>query len=75
MESDNMRVLVVDDERFNLKVAEQFLLRIFKEDEIVLCNDPNLVIETVEKEAIDIILLDIIMPKITGLDVLKEAMQ
>ncbi|MDA3845776.1 MAG: response regulator [Vallitaleaceae bacterium] len=67
-----MRVLVVDDERFNLKVAEQFLLRIFKEDEIVLCNDPNLVIETVEKEAIDIILLDIIMPKITGLDVLKE---
>jgi len=67
-----MRVLVVDDERFNLKVAEQFLLRIFREDEIILCNDPLQVVGIAQKEDIDIILLDIVMPKITGLDILKE---
>jgi len=67
-----MKVLVVDDERFNLKVAEQLLLEIFKKEEIILCRQPNEVTKIMDREEVDIILLDIIMPEITGLEVLGK---
>ncbi len=67
-----MRVLVVDDDRFNLLVAQGYLNKFFEEFIVFLCDDPHLVIHTLEKESIDILLLDIMMPDIDGIDILRE---
>lgn len=67
-----MRVLVVDDDRFNLMVAHGYLKYYFKDYTVFLCEDPNLVMGMLETEKIDILLLDIVMPGIDGIDILKQ---
>ncbi|PKM50994.1 MAG: hybrid sensor histidine kinase/response regulator [Firmicutes bacterium HGW-Firmicutes-7] len=67
-----MRVLVVDDDRFNLMVAQGYLKYYFKEFTVFLCEDSKLVMNMLETENIDILLLDIMMPEIDGIDILTE---
>lgn len=67
-----MRVLVVDDDRLNLKVAEGFLKNYFNEYYVVLCQEPTKVMGILETENIDILLLDIIMPELSGVEILKQ---
>lgn len=67
-----MKILVVDDENFNIKVVEGFLKTLISDTEIILCKEPQNVIEIFEREKVDILLLDIMMPKISGIDILSN---
>ena len=67
-----MKILVVDDEKFNLTVANDFIKKSNIEGEVTLCNDPVKVMSMMAENNFDIVLLDIVMPKMTGIDVLKQ---
>jgi signal transduction histidine kinase len=67
-----MNILVVDDERFNLRMAQDLIEANIDGCHVFLCSLPEEVLQQIEEHNIDIILLDIIMPKITGIDVLKS---
>lgn len=63
------RILIVDDEPFNLKVLKQIL-----QDDYRLSfakNGPD-ALELVAKDQPDLILLDVMMPGMTGLEVCKQ---
>ena len=66
-----MNILVVDDEKFNLRIAQHLIKNHIEDSHTFLCSSPEEVIQNLEENNIDIILLDIIMPKITGIDILK----
>ena len=66
-----INILIADDEPFNLDLLEVTFegiptVKIFK------ATNGREVLEIVKKENIDIILLDVIMPYLTGFDVLKQ---
>lgn len=65
-----MKVLVVDDSQLNLAIAKRYLETIPDITQIVLCTDPSKTKALLDENEIDILILDIIMPDITGLDVL-----
>ncbi|MFA6850031.1 MAG: ATP-binding protein [Selenomonadaceae bacterium] len=67
-----MNILVVDDEKFNLIMAQDLIKENIIDSQIFLCNSPEKVIQKLEEYNIDIILLDIIMPNISGIDLLKS---
>jgi two-component system, NtrC family, sensor kinase len=67
-----MNILVVDDDRFNLKVVYGYLKDYFPDCKIYLCQEPRLVSGILENENINVLLLDIMMPEISGVDILKE---
>jgi len=67
-----MNILVVDDEKFNLRMAQDLIENNIPDSHIFLCSLPEEVIQKLEENNIDIILLDIIMPRITGIDILKN---
>lgn len=67
-----MKILVVDDEKFNLTVAQKIIEEKLPELEVVLCSSPHKVFSILESQNIDIILLDIIMPDINGVEILKK---
>ncbi|AQR94946.1 response regulator [Clostridium saccharoperbutylacetonicum] len=66
-----MKILIVDDEKLNLKIANDYLEKSNIKCEVTLCNDSTEVEKLVSENNFDIILLDIVMPKMTGIDVLK----
>jgi signal transduction histidine kinase len=65
-----MNVLVVDDSQLNLAIAKRYLEDIPAIKQILLCNDPTKAKTILDDNEIDILFLDIIMPVITGLDLL-----
>jgi CheY-like chemotaxis protein len=67
-----MKILLVDDNKFILAVAKEYLEEIPGISSIYICNDPNKVKNIIDENNIDILILDIIMPVITGLDLLKQ---
>lgn len=66
-----MKILVVDDNRLNLVVAEKYLKENNRIAEIILCNKPECAKDIIDKKNIDILILDIVMPVITGFDLLE----
>lgn len=66
-----MNILVVDDEKFNLKMAQDLIEANIHDSKVFLCNLPEEAIQKLDEHAIGIVLLDIVMPNITGIDVLK----
>ncbi len=66
-----MKVLVVDDSHFNLSVAKRYLEDITDISKILLCDDSRQVKSIVDEYAIDILISDVMMPAITGFDLLK----
>ncbi len=66
-----MKILVVDDEKFNLAVARDLLEAHVENQGVILCNDPDDVMNILALEDVGIVLLDIIMPKIDGFALLK----
>ncbi|MDF2486779.1 MAG: ATP-binding protein [Herbinix sp.] len=67
-----MKVLVVDDSQLNLAIAKSYLDSIPDITQILLCNDPTKVRTILNETHIDILILDIIMPILTGLELLEQ---
>ena len=65
-----MKLLVVDDSQLNLVIAQRYLKEVPDIGEIILSSDPSTVKALIDENEIDILILDIIMPNISGLDVL-----
>ena len=65
-----MKVLVVDDSQLNLAIAKRYLETIPDITKIVLCNNPTKAKKLLDEEGIDILILDIIMPGVTGFDII-----
>lgn len=66
-----MKILIVDDEKFNLVMAKDIIEANIETREIILCRLPEDVLGILAQHDIDIVLLDIIMPRISGIDILK----
>lgn len=65
------RVMIVDDEPINVKVAKKFVAALGYSDFITATDSRN-VIELLRRETPDVLLLDVMMPHVSGLDVLDE---
>jgi len=68
-----LRVLVLDDEKRVTDELKEYLLR--KKFQTYCANIPEEAFELLERTAIDILILDIKMPGMNGLDVLKKVKQ
>jgi len=64
------KIMIVDDEQLVIRVVRRFLASDGYTNFVTL-TDPRKALETIEKEKPDVVLLDIMMPHITGLDLLK----
>lgn len=66
----NSRIMIVDDEPYNILVARKFLAGLGYRNFVAISNSET-VIETLRRQPPDVILLDIMMPKVSGLDILQ----
>jgi diguanylate cyclase (GGDEF)-like protein len=67
--TEKKKILVVDDEKTNILALAQFLKSQF---EIIVAKDGSSAIEAANKNVPDIILLDVVMPEMSGFDVLLK---
>jgi DNA-binding LytR/AlgR family response regulator len=67
----NYSCLIVDDEQLARKLLESFVSKIPGLELKGMCKNPLEALEIMQKEQIDILLLDIQMPELTGVDFLK----
>lgn len=66
----NSKIMIVDDEQLVIRVVRRFLSTDGYEN-FVTVTDPREALEAIDRESPDVVLLDIMMPHITGLDLLK----
>lgn len=66
-----MNILIVDDSKLNTKIARDALLEYQLTDEITTCLSGEEALEILDNYSVDLVLLDIIMPGLTGVDFLK----
>ncbi|MBD3234246.1 MAG: response regulator [candidate division Zixibacteria bacterium] len=64
------RILLVDDEEFNLELLKGYLNR--QDYELITAMDGQTALETVDNMPPDLILLDVMMPEIDGLEVCRR---
>jgi len=67
----NKKIAIVDDEQDILDILEQFLSRSERFDIEVFANPQN-AISKAKSGSFDLVLLDIMMPQMSGIDFLKE---
>ncbi len=65
------KVMIVDDEPVNVKVVQKYL-KLAGYQHFVTSTDPRPVVEMVAKEMPDVILLDVMMPHVSGLQILEK---
>jgi putative two-component system response regulator len=65
------KIMIVDDEEINIRVARRYLEQAGYAN-FVTVTDSRMVLETVDEEMPDIVLLDVMMPHIDGLQVLHR---
>ena len=70
MDSMNQRILVVDDEPMNYKLIE-YIMKDEAMYEIVSAESGMQALEILENQTFDLIMLDVVMPKMDGLETLK----
>lgn len=70
MENHARRVLLVDDDELNTLALGKRLER--RGMQVTVLTDPKRALEFIESNEIELVLLDIVMPEIDGLTVLKE---
>ncbi|MCG9881093.1 MAG: response regulator [Bacteroidia bacterium] len=67
----NAKILIVDDQESNIEVLEDLLaMRNFSN--VISTKDPRTVLSLVQTEKPDIILLDLMMPYLSGFDVMNQ---
>ena len=64
------KIMIIDDEQLVIRVVKRFLAAEGYEQFITI-NDPRDAFRTIKKEKPDVVLMDIMMPYLTGLDLLK----
>ena len=64
------KIMIIDDEQLVIRVVRRFLSSDGYENFFTL-SDPRQALEAIESENPDVVLLDIMMPHVTGLDLLK----
>lgn len=69
MPNSKQKILIVDDEPINLKVLNNILKDIYK---LIFAKSGQEALRLIEKEKPDLILLDVMMPEMTGYDVCKH---
>jgi len=67
-----MRILIVEDSRINQFIARDTLVKYDIDCEIEYAMDGEEALTNIYSHSIDLVLLDIIMPKLTGLQVLER---
>ena len=65
-----IKVLLVDDDKMSAVLLKNLLEK--KEIECTYVSDANDVFYHIEKEQFDVVLLDIMMPKISGIELLTQ---
>lgn len=68
---ENLRILIVEDDQF---LRDLFVMKLKKEKAIVIeSDDGENALEKIKSEMPDLVLLDIVLPKMGGFDVLKKS--
>lgn len=65
------RVMIVDDEPVNIKVVRRYL-QLAGYQHFITLNDPSGAMDLMRREKPDVLLLDVVMPQISGLDILQS---
>lgn len=66
-----MNILIVDDSRLNLRYATDVITRHNIPCNVITIDSPIEALNILKKDSIDIVLLDIVMPEMTGLELLE----
>ena len=69
--SQTAKVMIVDDEPVNVKVVQKHL-KLAGYQHFVTSTDPRPVMEMIAQEMPDVILIDIMMPHVSGLEILRK---
>ncbi len=69
--SRTAKVMIVDDEPVNVKVVQKHL-KLAGYQHFVTSTDPRPVLEMIAQEMPDVILIDVMMPHISGLEILES---
>jgi len=69
MDNNDIKILIVDDEKINIMALAQFLKPKYN---IIVATNGTSALETAEKHIPDLILLDIVMPDMSGFEVLLK---
>ncbi|HBY20677.1 MAG TPA: hybrid sensor histidine kinase/response regulator [Clostridiales bacterium] len=67
-----LKILIVDDTKLNLAFAESIIKKYNLDVEMVFAENGMVALEALRKHTINIIILDIVMPGMTGIEVLKK---
>jgi two-component system response regulator LytT len=67
-----IKVLLVDDEFPSLKILENFSLKFAEFSVVAKCSAPEEALEVLNSKEIDLLFLDIQMPGMTGIELLKK---
>ncbi len=73
MQLENISVLVIDDEHIIVDILTTYLEN--NGFNVTGLTDPQEALKYIEKEAYDIVLTDLMMPKVSGMDVMKTVKQ
>lgn len=68
----NLKCLIVDDEPLALDILETYIQRIDSLELVARCNNAIEAFNLIQQKEIDLLFLDIQMPKLTGIDFLKN---
>lgn len=66
--TEKIKILLVDDDEMNGKLLQKRLIK--KDFAVDFVNSPELCLKSIEKEVYDLVLLDIMMPEMSGTEVL-----
>jgi len=67
----NAKIMMIDDEPLNMDVL-QVHLEAEGYNRFVTLSDSKLAMEAIQRENPDVVLLDLVMPEVTGFDILRE---
>lgn len=66
-----MKCIIVDDEPLAIEIIESYVDRLDELELVARCNNAIKAFEILQKEEVDLMFLDIQMPKLTGIDFIK----
>jgi DNA-binding NtrC family response regulator len=68
-----VKILCVDDDRSTLTLTTRSLQRAFPEDELLAAGSGEEAVEVIKSKPVDLLITDLMMPGLSGLDVLEAA--